>query len=525
MGVSFLDAAVEAQWGSASTAFRGADWTRLSNDRLSSASHPDNEVMYAARTLRARARDLVRNNPYAAGVVEAFAANVIGEQGIRLKPTLTLPRNDPKGEPDQQVNWIIERAWERWGCDYASVDEMDSWHELERLIVKSWVTDGEVFIRRRKAWDNPFGFAVEVIDADLLDETFNMPAERNRGREIVMGVELDERGRRVAYHFWDRHPDDMRAKRVPIPASEITHFFVRYRADQTRGYSLFAPVLTTVEMLDGYSEAELVAARYHASKMGFITNDSPEAAQAYATRLASQNAKGKQDQPRYEKIRHGMVKELMPGQGFESFDPTHPADAFDPFLKVMQRGVARGFSISYLTYTGDVGEANYSSMRAGLLPERDQWKILQRVTSRRVHQPTYRDWLGMALLTRQLKGLPTSIAADYYDVEWRGRRWDWVDPRNDIEAAENAIHLGITSRQRVASDRGLDFETIIDESAEDQAYAKKADVWIGGAGGVERIKVEDPNKANGGSRPNGNNPKPSANGHGNGNHNRLLEHI
>ncbi len=476
-----LAAAADLTWATTSP-FRGAETTRLSMDRMGQANHPDTEIMYSLRTLRARARDLVRNNPYAAGVTEAFADNIVGEQGIRMKPRITKPPNDPtaKAELDRDTNWAIERAWQDWAAEHATVDELESWYETERLIAKSWPTDGEVFLRRRKGWDNPYGFAVEMIDPDLLDETFNVAPERNGGRPIVMGIEMDEDGRRLAYHFWDRHPDEIgRKKRTPIAAEEITHFFVRYRTGQNRGYSLFAPVLTTVEMVDGMTEAELVASRAEAQKLGFITNDTPEAIQAYATRLAMQNQSGTQDQPQALRMRPGTWKELNPGQTVHNYDPTHPNDAFDPFLKVMLRGVARGLAVSYHTLTGDVTDASYSSQRIGLLPERDHWRVCQRILGHRVHRPTYRDWVAMALLTRSLR-LKTPIASNYYAVEWRGRRWQWIDPANDLQAAEAEVKLGINSRQRLAADRGLDYETIIDESAADVAYARDATVFVGG---------------------------------------------
>ncbi|MCH7532721.1 MAG: phage portal protein [Gemmatimonadetes bacterium] len=98
------------------------------------------------------------------------------------------------------------------------------------------------------------------------------------GIEIRMGIEMDANGRRLAYHVFTRHPSEgLGRERTHVPAAEIIHFFVRYRPGQTRGYSLFAPVLTTLKMVDGLTDAELVASRLAAAKMGFIKNISPEA--------------------------------------------------------------------------------------------------------------------------------------------------------------------------------------------------------------------------------------------------------
>lgn len=474
--------AAQVQDGYHASSFEGAKHSRLLFDWAVSAIHPDREIAYASRELRARARDLVRNNAYAAGLVEAFADNIIGGmdetgEGIRLKPQLRSPGRE--GTPLRDQNWEIERGWREWTRpEYASVDRFDSWLGIQRLAVKTWVTDGEVFIRERRGYRNAFGYALQMLDADLLDETFNVPPNEN-GIEIRMGVEIDRDGRRLAYHFWERHPTDhgFSGKRERIPADEILHFFVRYRPGQTRGYSLFAPVLTTFKMVDGLAEAELVASRMSAAKMGFITNNTDEAIQAYAVRLSALANQGK-DPPKQDlKIAPALLDELLPGQSFEGFDPNHPNDAFEPFLKMMLRGVGRGFSTSYLTFTGDVSDANYSSMRAGLLPERDHWRILQQIWTQHVHSRCYRSWIGMALLTGAVD-LPSPVPSDYYAVEWRGRGWKWVDPLKDLLAGELGIALGITSRQREAAALGHDYETVLDETQDDQAWAEEKGVDV-----------------------------------------------
>lgn len=500
MGV--FDTASDLQWG-ASSAFRGAEITRLYADRWRAVNHPDTEIQYALRNLRAASRDLVRNNPYAAGVVEALADNINGWEGIRCRPRITDPPNDPRGELVREVNWEIDRGWREWAEEYATVDGVESWLETERLISKSWGQDGEIFVRRRRGWDNPHGYAIELIDPDLLDEDFNERRER-RGREIRMGVEIDEFGRPLFYHFWREHPDELgfRRERVPIPANEIGHFFLRYRPGQTRGFPLFAPVLTTVEMIDGYSEAELVAARVAASKMGFIKNTNQDAAALHAQRKHMQAERGKGDVKIRRKMAPATVDELEPGQEFEGFDPTHPNTAFDAFMKALLRGVSRGLHVSYQTLSGDVSDASYSNTRSGIIPERDHWKVLQNVVARRVHRTIYRDWISMALLSGAVD-LPSPVASDYHAVEWHGRRWQWVDPENDLKAAEREVKLGLNSRQRLAADRGHDYETIIDESAEDQDYARSAGVFVGG--------VESPPPAR---RPSASSPSSNGNGQG-----------
>jgi capsid protein len=52
----------------------------------------------------------------------------------------------------------------------------------------------------------------------------------------------------------------------------MIHAFLPERAMQTRGAPWMSPVIADLKMLNGYREAELVAARVGASKMGFFTS-------------------------------------------------------------------------------------------------------------------------------------------------------------------------------------------------------------------------------------------------------------
>ena len=475
--------AARLQNGGIQANFEGASHSRLYHDWSVGAYHPDRETQWALRDLRARARDLVKNNPYATGIVEAFADNVIGwDQGIRLKPANQVPE---VAEGVQTINDRIAAAWVEWGMPKtASADGFDSWLELQRLIVKTWVADGEVFIRKRKGFNNAWGYAVQLIDADHLDESYNIPPDAN-GVEVRMGVQINRDGRALGYWFWPRHPQGpMGHDAMPrefVPAEEIEHFFIRYRPGQTRGFSLFAPVLTTVKMIDGITEAELVATRLAAAKMGFITNMTPEAINSYAERLRLLNEDAGDDDevsPRVYDIEPGLMEELLPGQGFEGFDPTHPNSALDVFLKLMLRGVARGFSVSALTVTGDVSDANFSSMRAGLLPERDHWRVLQTIFAVKVSRPIYLGWLSIASLTAFLP-LPGAWQ-NYAAHEWKPRGWKWVDPLKDLLALELGIALGVDTRTRGASAQGLDYEKNIDELAAEERYAAKREVDVSG---------------------------------------------
>lgn len=460
--------------------YDGASTSRLFLDWVAGLLSPNREMYGNLTVLRARARELVRNNGYIAGFALAVEDNLIGPGGIQLQAKIMTGGYGKDAKLNQKTNFAIENAWKEWGhAENASVDCVDSWIDQQRLIARGVFIDGEAILRKRAGADNEFGYANELIDPDLLDDTLDRPADAN-GVEISLGIEMNRAGKPLAYHFWPAHPSEIFRKglprtRVRVPADEIIHLFLRKRVGQSRGVTELAPILTDVKMLDGYAEAELVAARFHASKMAAIEIPDPEkAAPAPPAKPGVEPANQRMN------IAPGLVWRLKPGETLNTFDPTHPNAAFKEFVNTILRSVARGLGVSYLTLTGDVSAANYSSMRAGLLPEREHWRMLQFWLAESCHRRVYRAWLPQALLKGQVQ-TDRRIAGELLAVEWKPRGWKWVDPANDLTALEAEINLGINSRQRACAERGVDYEDVIDELQYEQEYADEQGVDVSGS--------------------------------------------
>jgi capsid protein len=82
----------------------------------------------------------------------------------------------------------------------------------------------------------------------------------------------------------------------------------------------------------------------------------------------------------------------------------------------------------------------------------------------------YRDWIDIAALKGAVK-LDGGSALTTTTSKWRGRGWKWVDPKNDIEAVEKEVKLGINTRTNAAAEQGRDYEENIDEIELELDYA------------------------------------------------------
>src|SRR5690349_18807097 len=68
--------------------FKAAEISRLTMDWVASCLRPDEEIQYELRRLRARARELARNNPIVRQFLNLLVTNVIGHNGPKFQSTI-----------------------------------------------------------------------------------------------------------------------------------------------------------------------------------------------------------------------------------------------------------------------------------------------------------------------------------------------------------------------------------------------------------------------------------------------------
>ncbi len=446
------------------TVYTGAQGTRLTLDWIATILSADQEIRGNLRLLRARGRELSRNNPIAKNYLNLLAANVIGHKGIGYKPQVR--NNDGKLASD--INARIEDAWLEWSeRGNCTVDGKFSLRQLADLAVRNVATDGEMFVRKIGAFQNKYRFALQAIDADQCDHLYSVPPQITRAtNEIRLGIEVDKWGKPLTYWINPGHPSDMGGSliREGIAAAEMIHLFDPARISQTRGVTWFHPVMLQLRMLEGYIEAELVAARTGAAKMGWLYWESPEGFEP-----------PNDDKKIVFEANPGTIETLPPGLKFQEWSPDHPANAFPNFVVTILRQVATGLGVSYNALASDLIGVNYSSMRSGLLIERDQWKRAQSWMIESFYQPIFRDWLKYALISGELK-LDSRDPAKFLAGKWEPRGWQWVDPLKDVQSAILALAAKLTTRDKVVAEFGEDIEEIFEGLKEENELAKEFDL-------------------------------------------------
>lgn len=447
--------------------YSAAAVNRLSSDWATSILTADAELYRDLQKLRSRSRDLCINNDYARRFLKKTVVNVVGSSGIRLQ----VRGKDKQGNLLRDANNEIEAAFLDWARKVnCSACGRLSWIDCQKMFVESVARDGEVIVRLVRGKNGTcakYGFALQFLEADHLDEELNEALAN--GNYIKMGIEFNSWNKVVAYHLLLEHPGELFKNNVRsnkkyqrIPANEIIHGFLLERPSQSRGVPWMHSSIARLRMLGGYEEAELVAARVGASKMGFFV--SPDGASYVGTGNDMGNPTT-QAEP-------GTFEQLPSGMDVRTFDPNHPNSNFMQFEKAILRGIASGLDISYNTLANDLEDVNFSSIRHGALEDRDSWRVLQNWLIEHFCTPVFENWLEMAMTSGAVR-LPLSEFDRHNKPIWKARGWAWVDTLKENHANQIAINQKTKTRSQIAAEYGMDIEELFQQIAYEEELSKE----------------------------------------------------
>lgn len=419
---------------SASAGRRTSGWSR----RLTDANQAASGATLAY--LRAQARDLVRNNPWAKRGLRRIVTNTVG-WGIRPKAT---------GRNATQVMQL----WKRWGetteCDAAG---RLTFYGLQRLVMRTVVESGEVLIRRRRRRPDD-GLAIplqlQILEPDYID-TSKDGIKGEEGGEIIQGIEFDMIGRRVAYWLFDQHPggNSLRtAVSKRVTADGILHVFDQERPGQVRGPSWFASVDMRLHEFDEYEDATLMKQKIAACMAAFVHD--PEGG-AVALGEAGTASSG---QP-LDTFEPGMILNLPPGKDVTVAQPPAVND-HQSFTATSLRGVAAGLGVTYEDLTGDYSNVNYSSARM----------------ARIAHAGDVHDWRWNMLIPQfcapawawMLEAIDPG--AELAPAAWTPAPLPMLDPDKDGAATTKAVRAGQMTLDEMVREQGFDPEEHWKEYAE-----------------------------------------------------------
>lgn len=438
--------------------FEGADRGRRGASWQATGASANTELAGAQHVLRDRARDLARNNPWAARMLDIMSSHIVGNGIVPVS-------NTGSDKIDNRVNSL----WEDF-VDQADITGCLSFYAMQDLAVRSMIESGEIisrFIDTELHDSMAVPFKVQLLESDFIDGAREGVLGENSGAAGVkrtrLGVGLGEYDEWRGLWLWQRHPGEMmsiadyRNTYVSqfVARDELVHMFKRERPGQVRGVSWFAPISSTARDLADVLDAANVKARVEACFAGFITN-SDESMPLLEDNGSMSTIPGSI----VTSLEPGMLKELRTGQDIKFAAPTSTSQ-LDTILINNLQAMAAGIGCTYDQATGDLRQANYSSLRAGKI---EFWRLVGRMQKHTVIpqfcQPVWDRFINRAVLAGRL---PDRSKRGGYRPRWVVPAKEMIDPKKDFDATKNLVRSGAMTPQDFIASFGGDWRGNIEQ--------------------------------------------------------------
>ena len=415
------------------------------------------EVGMAAATVARRARDAVRNDPYASRIVDLWTGNAVGA-GITTR------------WPDRRH----ADAWRRWAdstaCDAEGRLDL---YGLQALAMRAVVESGECFVRFLMVPPspvNPIGLRLQVLEADHLDTVRNGMVE---GAPTIQGIALGEAGAPIGYWLHRVHPGA--AWLLPgaglvsdrVPAADVLHLYRKRRPGQLRDVSWLAPVLLRLRDLGDYEAALLMKAKIEACLAAVVTEEGDEALTGAASGLL-RDAQGRA----VESFEPGMI---LYRRGMGSVEVVNPSGggSHAAFARRALEAAAVGAGLTYDQVSGDLTQANYSSLRAGKIEfrrlcEQVQYGMLIPMLVRPIAERFHAQGALLGLWGTDMPDGVSHVPPAH----------EMIDPLKDTTALIAQVRAGFVPQPEAAGAFGYDFRAAVEMIREANALLDEAGISL-----------------------------------------------
>ncbi len=384
-------------------AYKSAETTRL-NEHWSSSNEDINTILYRELDkMRARSRWLMRNNPHAMGMMNAYISHIVAS-GLTLqcRAARMIQSTDPDGNPILESlemdawNDYVEAKFNEWAefADARSTELLpESFVDDQELFLRRLIEDGEVFVYLGIDASLPgVPLRLMFIEPDSLD----LSITKSHGNPVVMGVELDERSfRPLAYHIkqstTEAGLEQTHGKTIRIEASRMLHVFKRLRPKQVRGIPHMAVVMQKFFDLDEWTDAELLGNKIAACFGVIIEMPNADGTPGALGEEDSSKVVDGNDNP-LSTIEPGIIGYMPEGGKVNVVSPQKPGATFDMFAKYNLKAIGAGTlgGISYPAMTRDTTGQTFAGGRLSQNMDYQAFRPFQEFVARKFCIPVYR---------------------------------------------------------------------------------------------------------------------------------------
>jgi len=435
------------------------------------------------KLLQFRSIQLLRENLYANALFTRLETKVINK-GLTLNSAPIFEILGPEFNlTDEELRtWSrnVEARFLAWSRDkeYISWNKQYDFSKIQRLAYHTGHLSGDVLVINTL---NKSGLPViKLVDGFYVSNPIDRP---KKGHKIVRGVELDMKGREVAY--WVEkggNPDFINQKQLG-GSSLLGHVRVQafargekrrrawlvkltqQRIDDVRGMPLLAIMLQNLNEAGKYMDSEQRAALVN-SYLAMTRNRDPKQG-AGATGFRKRGAIDVQQKEtknagnvQFEQQQPGLfLANLAQNEKVDSFDTKRPNLNFVPFMEAVLKPMAYASEIPPEIFFMEYGN-NFSASRQSNLDFKDATDKKVYDFARQLNDPIFVEWLTGEILNGAIKapGYINSLINNslYYirnawqNTIWRGLPQTSVDIKKLVQALEIVEEKGWQTNEAIS---------------------------------------------------------------------------
>ena len=423
----------------------------------------DRSMQVAGTKLRQLARHLEENHDLVVGLFDDLVNNIVGT-GVTVTPMV----RGLDGMLNEDANRQIAELWDEWAQHPESTGELGL-ESLERLVARTYLRDGEMFVQhvtsQRFNYQGEIPFVLDLMEPDYCPFDY-----QSRSKNILQGVQVNQWGAPIAYHFYKEHPGaadasykDFRETKA-VSAGRVVHLKFSRRIKQRRGVPVVHAVINRLRDLYDYEESERIAAKVAADMTFFIERTSE-----FNGSVEVNSAKN-----RSFKMQAGAGFELLPGEKVGTVKSDRPNPELINFRAAMIRAVASGVGGRYSSIARDFN-GTYSAQRQELVEGVTGYRAHYVYLVRKFYRPMYRRFMEQAFFSGKLRGLPSRLDLNtIYRADFRPPALPWIDPKKEADAWQTLVDAKLESRSEIIRMRGRDPEKVREEIEQERELIPEA---------------------------------------------------
>lgn len=413
--------------------------------------------------MREKCRMYDRQVPIFSGFLDRASENIFGNV-FDFLPIITGGEKTADADLAKKVK---EYIWRRMEADICDAEGNRDFTEMAATSLRAVWNDGDILLTKRSDG------SLLPFEADQVD---NSGADSG-GKRIVMGVELNDVNRAVAYWVKQRKTTGtggISTGNFTTAARVLARdaFFPAYRKrfSQTRGVPFLAVILSFFDRTNNYIDYESLAAEGN-SMLGYqLTAEvgaepfNPPVGVKVPGEKDNEDTSTSDTFEKLQKMEQFQIFDLsgVPGQKVGMIKADRPGSNYEPYITTNFRIIGAGVGFPLELFLMDFSRTNFSSGKLAIGCAKKMFKAWQNFMFNKFCGPWYKWQIARGIATGELPADPR-----IFNVTCRWPVWEYIDKFKESMGNRVAMELTNQTASGCIRDQGGEPDEVFDEKEQE----------------------------------------------------------